>query len=278
MKKLILPLLMLMASAPAFSQIVRSTTFTKQQGRSTEWFVRLGLSCNNLTGDAMGLVKDEIEDDWKDFDESELGDGEKAEKARFGTRVNFDLMFGFNKYFGKTDLYWGMELGLGTRGGSYTGGEYKWISDYVSSEGEDKCYVNTYNVKFVPFEIGYKFPVTDKLKIDAHLGVFVSFDYAGAYTEDEWRTTTYNDGDATKETFNESWSFGDDYADMYRFDAGLQLGVGVWFGRFNLNFTWQRGFAPYLGAFPFGDKWYDKNDNQKYFNSSNAILSLGVAF
>jgi len=259
---------MLVASAPAFSQIVRSTTFTEQQGRKTEWFVRLGLSCNNLTGDAMGVYKDYIKDD---MNESELEPGDE-ESAGFGTRANFDLMFGFNKYFGKTDLYWGMELGLGTRGGSFRGYR-KYVYEDYTYEGEDKCYINTYNVKYVPFTIGYKFPVTDKIKIDAHLGIFASFDFAGAYTEDEW-----SKNDEGKETYKESHSLSEGYIDIYRFDAGLQLGLGVWFGRFNLNFNWQRGFAPFVDGFPFRDSCYDKNDNLVYYNSSNAILSLGVAF
>ena len=59
MKKLILPILMMLATAPAFSQIVRSTTFTDNK-RATEWFVRAGLSANNLTGPDMSEVKREF--------------------------------------------------------------------------------------------------------------------------------------------------------------------------------------------------------------------------
>lgn len=264
MKKLILPLLMLVASTPAFSQIVRSTTFTEKEGRKTEWFARLGLSFNNLTGDAMSEFKNIIKEE---LNESELEPGEEA-SAGFGTRTNFDLMFGFNKYFGKTDLYWGMELGLGTRGGSY---KYTAKSERENwkYECEEKCYVNTYNVKYVPFTIGYKFPMTDKIIVDAHLGIFASFDFAGAYTEDEWEIRN-----GEKESYKDSTGIGDDaFCDITRFDAGLQLGLGVWFGRFNLNFNWQRGFAPFIDGFPFGDTFDDA-----YYNSSNAILSLGVSF
>ncbi len=265
MKKIIFALIMLTGFAPAaFSQIVRSTTFTqapKEKGK-TEWFVRLGLSCNNLTGSAMSEAKKIFKEEMKEYDSDE------KVSCKFSPRVGYDITTGFNKYFGKTNVYWGMELGLGTRGGAYTY-KYDW-EDYKENQ---KCYVNSYNVKYTPFTVGYKYPINDNIKIDAHLGIFLSFDFAGTYTEDEWEIY-----DGEKETWKESCGFTDEYVDGYRFDAGLQLGIGVWFNKFNLNFTWQRGFAPYIGAFPFGDEIYNRSDDHLYYNSSNAIISIAYAF
>lgn len=260
MKKIVFALIMLMGVAPAaFSQIVRSTTFTKapKEKSKTEWFVRLGLSCNNLTGAASKEVNKEI----KDEDDDDV-------KAGFGTRANYDLMFGFNKYFGKTDLYWGMEFGLGTRGGSFTS-----KGEYYGESFNEKCYLNTYNVKYTPFVIGYKYPINDDFKIDAHFGLFLSFDFAGSYTEDGW--SKY---DGEKETFNESWSVYDEDIDFIPVDGGIQLGIGVWYRKFNINFTWQRGFAPYMGSFPWGEEVYNRNDDRLWYNSSNAIISVAYAF
>lgn len=265
MKKLILPLMMLAVSIPSFGQIVRSTTFAQREKR-IDWYVRLGLSCNNLTGDAVSEVKDAIKEEKRD-----PGDNREFE-AGFGTRANFDIEFGFNRFFGRTDLYWGMELGLGTRGGSYHA--YQKSPTY---EGEDKCWVNTYGVKYVPFQLGYKFPVNDDIKIDAHLGVWLEYDFAGSYTEDEWaKWSTWGNSD-NEETYKRSWGYYDDHVNGIGIDAGLQLGIGVWFKRFNLNFTWQRGFAPMMD-FPFGDHVYNKDGDRVYYNSSNAIISLGVSF
>lgn len=101
----------------------------------------------------------------------------------------------------------------------------------------------------------------------------MSFDFAGTYTEDEWEIS-----DGEKETWKESWGFTDEYVDGYRLDAGLQLGIGVWYKKINLNFTWQRGFMPYIGAFPFGNEIYNKSDDHVYYNSSNAIISIAYAF
>lgn len=263
MKKFIFALIMLLGCAPAYSQIVRSTTFAKEEKRKTEWFVRLGLSCNNLTGSAMKEAKEAINEDRKNDSENYKW------SAKFGTRTNYEIMTGFNKYFGKSNVYWGMELGLGSRGGSYTGkGEYDKNNSWC-----DKAYVNSYNVKYTPFVVGYRYPVNNDIKIDAHLGVYLSYDFTGTYTEDEW-----NIDDGEKETYKESWNFTDEYVDGFAFDCGLQLGIGVWYRHINLNFTWQRGLAPYVGSFPWGDTWHNKSGDQVYFNSSNAVISIAYAF
>lgn len=264
MKKSFFALIMLIAVIPAFSQIVRSTTFTRtpKEKSETEWFVRAGLSCNNLTGSAMGELKKAIKEEL---------DPDEHESAKNSARVGYDIIAGFNKNFGKSNAYWGMEFGLGSRGGNYV---YKAENDERSRC--DKAYVNSYNIKYTPFTVGYKYPITDDIKIDAHLGIFLSFDFAGTYTEDEWRKDYNNDNESWDE--NDSWGLTDDYVEGYRFDSGLQLGIGAWYGKFNLNFTWQRGFAPYLGGFPFGNRIYNKSGDQLYFNSSNAIISIAYAF
>ena len=63
----------------------------------------------------------------------------------------------------------------------------------------------------------------------------------------------------------ESISWGDyaDYmeVDYNHFDAGMNIGVGVWYDRFNLDFTYQRGFIKTWEC-----------------NTSNVLIRLGVAF
>lgn len=273
MKKLILPLVMLAMSLSSFGQIVRSTTFTKtKEHKRTDWYVRLGMSCNNLTGDAVSEFNS------KNKEAMDNLDPDVEAKAGFGTRVNFDLMFGFNRFFGKTDLYWGMELGLGTRGGSYR----YWYKNPnfrndETREMEDKCHVTSYGVKWVPFQIGYQYPVTEKIKVDAHLGIWVEYDFAGTYTEDGYKKINGEEIDDDDDRI-QSLNFKDDYVDGVSIDGGLQLGAGVWFGRFNLNFTWQRGFLPYVRKFPFSDIPCNKDNNELSYNTSNAIITLGVAF
>lgn len=193
MKKLVIALFAAMLCISAQAQLRTSRTFFKSNSR-TEWILRAGVSFNNIAGtDAEGL----------------------------SSKTGFDVDFGFNKYFGQSNLYWGMELGVGTRGATL---EY---------EGEKEGFTS-YNVKYSPFTIGYKFPVTEAIKIDPHVGGYLSYDFS-----------TTNDVELEND-----------------FDAGIQAGVGVWYGRINLDFMYQRGFV----------------DMVEKGKTSNFLIRVGYAF
>lgn len=128
-----------------------------------------------------------------------------------------------------------MEFGLGSRG-------------WGDSEDGYKVSQMAHNVQVSPFTFGYKYNITDAVAIDAHLGAYVSFDYVGKYKEEE-------DG---KEVGSASIG---DWEDWKRFDAGMNIGVGLWYSRFNLDFTYQRGFIKTWEC-----------------NTSNVLIRLGVAF
>ncbi len=101
------------------------------------------------------------------------------------------------------------------------------------------------------FTFGWKYGITDDFFIDGHIGGFISFDYLGKMKYD-----------------GESISMGDweDELDIEwnRFDAGMNIGFGIWYDRFNLDFTFQRGFVEAA------------TDSEAY--TSNIMLRLGVAF
>ncbi len=144
----------------------------------------------------------------------------------------YDFVYGFNNGI-RGGLYWGMEWGLGSRG-------------YKIKHSDFKLFAH--NLRWTPFQVGYKYAITKDFKIDAHLGGFAAFDYAGKFS----------DGD-------ESLSIWDDEVEDYNhFDAGIQLGFGIWYQNFNLDFMWQRGFA----------KWDKESDE---FNQG-LMLRLGIAF
>lgn len=162
------------------------------------------------------------------------GDGAEDTKSNVG----YNAMIGFQKPIGANGAYWGMEAGLGSRG-------FK-IDDY----DEIKCIAH--NIQYSPFTFGWKFAVADNLKIDAHLGAFVGYDYTSKMKAD-----------------GESISWGDfaddEEVDYNHFDAGLNVGAGLWYGRYNLDFTYQRGFIDIFSDF----------DGIK---SSNFMIRLGIAF
>ena len=66
------------------------------------WYGRAGVAINNaaLNGDAKNAI---------DALSGQSGDGLRA-------KAGYDFAVGFNKYFGRSRAYWGMELGFGTRG------------------------------------------------------------------------------------------------------------------------------------------------------------------
>ncbi len=149
--------------------------------------------------------------------------------------VGYDVNIGFQKPIASSAVYWGMDLGSSTRGFGY------------EANGEDKTAM-MYNVRFTPLTFGYKYSVTDNFKIDGHLGAYLSYDFAQSE-------------DAEDLTISGS--------SLEEFDAGMQVGLGVWFKRFNIDFTYQRGFCA------MADLDSDKFDTPY---SSNFLIRLGIAF
>lgn len=166
------------------------------------------------------------------------GDDNEGMKSKLG----YNFMYGFQKTVGTIGTYWGMEFGLGSRG---------WKVDESESGYNYKLSQMAHNIQVSPFTFGYKYNITDAVALDAHLGAYVSCDYVGKITEEE----SY-EGDSEKSEVKIG-----DWEDWKRFDAGMNIGVGIWYDRFNLDFTYQRGFI----------KTWE-------LNTSNILIRLGVAF
>lgn len=200
----------------ANAQIVTSRTMVKNH--NTMWYVRAGMSINNLAG-----VPDET-------------------GLSLGSKVGMDVDFGFHRNIGKSGAYWGMELGVGTRGASFD------VEDYGDKFSTD---LSAWNIKYSPFTFGYKYSVTDDLKIDGHLGAFLSYDFSKKFED--------ADGDDML-----------DYIDYQDLDAGIQVGIGAWYKKFNIDLTYQRGFVN-------AAEIYD-GDKDKGITSSNFEIRVGYAF
>lgn len=221
MKKLIVFMIAAMAVISASAQMRTSRTFTKTKSR-TEWIIRVGPSFNKLTG----------------YDKDQL-DGTKV-----GGKVGFDIDAAFNKSIGESGLYWGMEFGIGTRGTKLTD-EYEDYKMEVSA--------SMYNIKYSPFTIGYKFAVTDDIKIDPHVGLYALYDFAISSDDEDGVWIDDFDG---------------------KFDAGLQAGVGFWYKRFNIDFMYQFGFVN-------ADPIFSAGSHESYLDggkTSNFLIRLGYSF
>lgn len=108
--------------------------------------------------------------------------------------------------------YWGMDFGLGHR-------FFRTDYDYHNYSG--------HNIQWSP-NIGIDIGLSRWFSFDLHLGPYLGFDYS-AYEE-------YSDGSDHDGEYDRR-SFGD------RFDIGINVGIGFWINRVNLEFAWQKAFT-----------------------------------
>lgn len=158
-------------------------------------------------------------------------------------KAGYELIVGFQKKFGTKGLYWGAEGGF-----SSSGFRHARVDEYEQSEMRHSILIS-------PAIVGYKQNLTERISFDAHLELYASVDYAGKtkYEEEEQEEVETKMGD---------------WKDFSRFDMGLRMGLGLWYDRYNLDLTWQRGFIS-----RWDDKYYDCS-----MYTSNIMLRLGISF
>lgn len=204
-------------------------------GGETIWIVRAGVSFSGVTGKGI----DAQEDSWT----KGKWDGS------FGRSFGGNLSIGFNKSFGSSPLYWGMDLGVAMRGyktdATWSYGSSSSISGgYDSHTKSETITLTAYNAQLSPINIGYKIIFNERMTLDIHVGGFASYDFAGNLKSESYDhiylTGKYGTNDKTTENSN-SIKIGD--IDSYRnYDFGAIGGIGFWYGHFNIDLSYQRGF------------------------------------
>ncbi len=275
MKKIALFLFALAATTTAGAKSVGETLELPDfSSGETVWIVRAGVGFNGVTGSNI--------DTQKAIWENGSWDGS------FKSTAGYDFSVAFNKSFGESPMYWGMELALGMRGYK-TDAEWKRSASSSVSGGSDyhkkteEGTLSAYNARFTPFMFGYKYTFLERMAADVHLGVFAGYDFAGNYknytTDHVVSTSKYGNRNDFKEN-TDKVSIGD-IEGMRKYDAGLNLGIGYWFGNFNIDFTWQRGFVPIYedgsDEISIGGKKGQKREAGNLY-SNNFQLRLGYAF
>lgn len=256
MKKFVFSLLVCATGLAAQAQVTKLPEgFTS--GKMV-WMVRAGASLSTVTGDGVDAAKDNWEKNkWS-------GDFERA----FGGNVSI----GFNKSFGTSPLYWGMELGVAMRGykaqsdWSY-GASSKVSGGYDSHTKSQTETLNAFNGQFSPINIGYKYVINDNMAVDVHVGGFASYDFAGKLkTESEdhiYSTSKY--GNNIKDTSTDNSVDIGDLDGYTNYDFGVIGGVGFWYGHFNIDLNYQRGFVSMF-------------DSDNSFFCNKLQVRLGYAF
>lgn len=202
MKKVLFIALVALMGLSASAQVRTSRTLMKRTNPAV-WYVRTGMALWTPNG----------------MDQYDKEQGWSA-----SGKVGFDLDFGFNKPIGRKGVYWGMDLGLMTRGtnASYT---FK----YVDSKEIYKGSVSGWAVKLTPFSMGYKYALAEDVKIDLHAGLFAMVQVSQKKEPDS--------------SYFDDLEFQDDNAGL---DGGLQIGAGVWYKKFNVDLSYQAGFVPVI--------------------------------
>lgn len=158
--------------------------------------------------------------------------GEDADGAK--SIAGYNASIEFNRAFA-TNFYWGSGLVFGNKGFKYSDDEKFTVAKLE-----------------LPLNFGYKYGLTDDIKLDGHVGAYVGYDLFG----------TLKEGD-------DSYDLAD-VEDYNQLGYGLQFGVGVWYKKFNFNITYQKGLAKQQENSSGGD-------NFKAFEN-NWMFSLGYAF
>lgn len=245
------------------------------------WMVRAGVGFNGVTGNAIDTQKALWEDDKYD--------------GSFKKNIGYTAVFAFNKSFGSHPLYWGMELGFSMRGYQASAISAKTVKDqttkdkfgrypyYTFSRKTSDMTITCYDVQLSPFVLGYKYAFAKRMAADIHLGAYASYDFTG---DEDVSSSSYvyyhtKAGDNTTSSEKENSVNIGDIKSLNRYDAGFILGVGYWFGRFNIDFSWQRGFVP---VYDDGDELImiggKKGEEREFGNlfTNNLLLRIGYAF
>ncbi len=164
-----------------------------------------------------------------------------------------------------------MEWGFGNRG-------------YQIERGEFERKLVAHHFQYTPFTFGWKIKCGEsKISIDPHVAVYLAADYHGRVEEEgiiridgdkkprnEWEQYYNPHNRPHFREYDEAWSIWKE-KDYMPFDAGLKLGVGVWFcDRWNVDLSYQRSFVP---AYVWDNMDYDDGAF-----TNKLVLRVGFGF
>lgn len=270
--QIVLIILMIITSSAAKAQNTNEMfQLPEFKNGKAVWIIRAGINFNGISGTNKETT--ELQWDNNDWDGS------------FKKNPGYDITFGFSKSFRTSPLYWGMELGMSTRGYKTSASWEKSITSSVSGGSDyhgkfQDLTLCCHTVKFSPFTIGYRYTFLERMAADIHLGAYGSYDFVGNYKNDytDHIVSTSKYGNRNDKTITSTKTKIKDIDYMRRYDAGFNLGVGYWFGRFNIDFTWQRGF---IAIYENGDeevKIGKETRERGNLFTNNFQLKLGYAF
>lgn len=164
------------------------------------------------------------------FNKYKFGD-DLSENFDCNLKMGYDVTLGLQKAIKGGRFYYGPELGVTSRGFQleYTGSNWWNVIEYGGL---------SHGVFVSPLNFGFQQRLSNKLTLDAHVGLPVTYYYCDDIEDD---------------------GMSDDYDGW---DFNMKLGVGVWIKRFNIDLSYRHGFL---------ETWGEGQSN-------NVMLGLGYRF
>lgn len=164
------------------------------------------------------------------FNKYKFGD-DLSENFDSNLKMGYDVTLGLQKAIKGGRFYYGPELGVTSRGFQleYKGSNWWNVIEYGGL---------SHGVFVSPLNFGFQQRLSNKLTLDAHVGLPVTYYYCDDIEDD---------------------GMSDDYDGW---DFNMKLGVGVWIKRFNIDLSYRHGF------------WETWGEGQ----SNNVMLGLGYRF
>ena len=205
---------------------------------NTVWIARAGISLNNVSGSGI----EDIKAAWA----ATKGAGD------FKNTLGGAVSFGLYSPLAPSSFYFGVSLSAGMRGYRTS---VKW-KEGVSSLNAQTTKLTAFNAQIAPTCLGYIAKLSHNTALDFHVGMFVSYDFAGSFEiEDEYS------GHSQKSS---SININDD-EDYEYYDIGFMGGIGLWINHWVIDLNYQRGIAT-----------MEKSGYNLYSNVF--LLNLGYAF
>lgn len=164
------------------------------------------------------------------FNKYKFGD-DLSENFDSNLKMGYDVTLGLQKAIKGGRFYYGPELGVTSRGFQleYTGSNWWNVIEYGGL---------SHGVFVSPLNFGFQQRLSNKLTLDAHVGLPVTYYYCDDIEDD---------------------GMSDDYDGW---DFNMKLGVGVWIKHFNIDLSYRHGFL---------ETWGEGQSN-------NVMLGLGYRF
>ncbi|MCR5780416.1 MAG: PorT family protein [Bacteroidaceae bacterium] len=230
MKKLLFMLVAAFISTATSAQIVMSRSVYKQKKPyKANFYIKAGIGTEGALG---------MESHLYSYNYGLIVEGKVNTVSHFA----YNLSLGFDRTIGQQGAYWAVEVGGGSRGVAFEAKDVTIGGTPVSNVEFNDPNCSAFLIHLMP-QFGWKFQVSDNIKIDTHIGAFagISLPINEIHSIEYINSTGALGNTPLHSNVIDYWG---DYEDM--FDVGAQIGIGLWIDRFNIDLSYRQGFFEML--------------------------------